>query len=1445
MPTSTSLNKLRRIFLSWPIITAAGLFALYLTVGFFALPAIVKWQVEKQVPAKLGHQISVGAVRFNPLNFRFELDDLALADSGGSPMASFRRLLIDFELRSVIDRAWTFGVASVEAPVVLFSIDKKGRHNFAALLERLRSEEEAGELPRFVVNRIALTNGRIEFRDHVLEEALVTRIEPLSIRIDNLSSLPATAAPYWLSAKTAAGAELSFSGGVALNPVAAKGTLALHGINLNTLVRGLSRLVAIDSSAGTLNFTAQYHIAVDRDGTLSGSAQDVDLELAALSVTAAGADAPLVAIETLALQKGRVDLDKQVATFAGFRLAKGHVAVAVGEDGATDWAKLVRKSAPPEKAAATPPASATPPRVARDPKPWRVSVTRAEIADIAVRFSDALSGRTANVAALGFTSSPSAEFGPAGTRLELDKPRMTIADVRVESASESLGMPSAVVEAGRIAVVAADRGIELALDAPRVTAPGGVSAKQGGAVLELTGLTVQSGRIALESAAAIGGTVDAPKIALAGMSIKRAAESAQLGNVTLEGQRLTLQAGSGRFDLGIDKLLSTLADLRMRRGADDLDLRRITIAGERVSLGQTDAGIKAVMGTTAIAMSGLAARQASDRIAVKDGSFEAKAVSASTGGGSPGKSRVDARIDDAALKLVAVGIAQGAKSELARVSAANVGAKSLVLAVADGPVDVTGNGLSAALSNLIVRNPADATELLRVGKGTLSGGVLNLKDRVVSADKVALADGKARTGFDANGRFNWMTLFGTAGSDAGVAKPSRSAGRAAPNAAWRLSAKSAALDGFEVDFEDRRRSPALAVGLEAIRARLTGVDTGSATPMQVELKAAVAGGGDIQASGAVRADNGMSDLKVSTSGVVLAPVQPYLSEVAELKLASGTVSSDGRLRYGHAAGADAKLVYEGSFAVDRVALEEVDPQRPFFAWDSVSSGDMVVTLEPNRVDIGEVRLDGPSGRLIIAEDQSVNLMDVWKRKPREDTGASDDKPDNVKAASAEQTGTGGDPFPVTIARVRVSGGALDFADLSLRPQFGIRMHELEGVITGLGTDANSTAKVQLDARVDKFGSAKIRGQISVRRPEQLTEIDMTFRNVDMATLSPYVAKFAGYRITGGRLALDLQYKVLDKKLLGENKIVLRQMELGEKVEGPHALDLPLELAIAILKDSDGVIDIALPVRGNLDDPQFDYAAVIGKAIGNLLGSIITAPFRALGALFGGGDEKKLGTIDFEPGSDALAPPERQKLEAVARALKERPKLMLVVPPTYAVGNDAPALKSLAVRSDIVRHMGVELKPGEDPGPIDTANPRVQRGVEGALSQRLAPSVIAVLKRRAIESAAPAVESPDRAGASVQPSEGARGATGASGATGTSPGPSPAFYRSLVDRMIAEEPLPEQALAQLATRRGEAIVRELTAVGGVSAARVTSGELQKATDGSDKAVPLRLELEVAK
>ena len=288
--------RLRKTLFSVPAYIVAGLVASYVVAGFFAVPALVQWQIEKQVPEKLGHRISVGEVRFNPLLFKLEIGDAALSDADGRPLLAFKRLLADFELRSVIDRSWTFAQATLEAPVLHFSLGKEGRHNFSALLDRLRGdtpEDEAGGLPGFTVRRVEIAGGRIAYADGLLDEPLVAQIDAVAIGIDDLSSLPGQSARYRLSLRSAAGELLESSGDLTLRPFAAKGALALKDVKAATLARGLARLVTVEPPAGDIDFTANYALALGQEGEAAG--------VAGMNLTM---DAPKLTMARLRIEQG-------------------------------------------------------------------------------------------------------------------------------------------------------------------------------------------------------------------------------------------------------------------------------------------------------------------------------------------------------------------------------------------------------------------------------------------------------------------------------------------------------------------------------------------------------------------------------------------------------------------------------------------------------------------------------------------------------------------------------------------------------------------------------------------------------------------------------------------------------------------------------------------------------------------------------------------------------------------------------------------------------------------------------------------------------------------------------------------------------------------------------------------------------------------------------------
>jgi hypothetical protein len=434
----------------------------------------------------------------------------------------------------------------------------------------------------------------------------------------------------------------------------------------------------------------------------------------------------------------------------------------------------------------------------------------------------------------------------------------------------------------------------------------------------------------------------------------------------------------------------------------------------------------------------------------------------------------------------------------------------------------------------------------------------------------------------------------------------------------------------------------------------------------------------------------------------------------------------------------------------------------------------------------------PNGKFIIEKDRSLNLAKVIKSDP------APKKPD--KAAAAE------DPFPYRVRRVLVNEGKVDFADLSLITPFGTKIHELKGVVAGLSSTRGARAQVKLDGRVDDYGTSNIDGELNTSDPKAYTNISVVFRNVEMSRLTPYSGKFAGRKIDSGKLSVNLKYKIDKSQLAGDNQIVVERLTLGEKVESPDAVDLPLDLAVALLEDTNGVIDLGLPVSGNLDSPEFSYGALIWKALGNLITKIVTSPFRALGALLPGGGEETFNAVAFEAGRPDVPPPEKEKLAQLAGALQKRPQLKLSVQGRFNPETDRAELKSAGVRRALATRLGQKPGPGEDPGPVDFSSPETGKALEAMFAERFGAEALKTLKAEAKA----ALEKAKKDAAAAQTTGGTPAA--AQEDLGQ-------FSKNLFARLTEAEPADDADLAKLAEARAQAVVAELSAAGQIPAERI--------------------------
>jgi hypothetical protein len=706
---------------------------------------------------------------------------------------------------------------------------------------------------------------------------------------------------------------------------------------------------------------------------------------------------------------------------------------------------------------------------------------------------------------------------------------------------------------------------------------------------------------------------------------------------------------------------------------------------------------------------------------------------------------------------------------------------------ADAPA-VEVDGLQLALQRVALTLDGAPAPWFTLASMSLDEGRVSLATRELALGRIALADGRLALSRDAQGRVSLADAVrrrAPSASSPSSGTGSTGAGAPAGGRPWRLQVAAVQASGFAVDVEDRTVSPSARLRITDLQASAESLSEDLARPLPVSLRLAVASGGTLQARGRVVPGTPSADLQVTLTGLALSPVAPYVSTFSTARLAGGRVDTRGRLR-----GGPETWRFDGGVAVYGLGLDEAGSGDRLLGWRRLTAP--VVAVTPRWTKIGEVAVDGLAAKIVVSKERQLNLAQIVA--PAQAQAAP--------PARAERP-----RYRIDVDRVRVVDGGVDFADLSLALPFGTRIHGLNGAVVGLRSSGDAAAEVELDGRVDDYGLARVTGQLRPFDPGAFTDLSVVFRNVEMPTLTPYSATFAGRKIASGRLSLDLEYKLRDRQMEGDNRIVMDRLVLGERVESPDALDLPLDLAVALLQDADGRIDLGLPVTGSLDDPQFSIGQIVWKAVVNLLTRIVTAPFRALAALFGAG-EQPLDRIVFDPGAAVLLPPEQEKLDKLAGALAQRPGLAIRIEGGLDPVLDGAALRERALRRAVATLAGRPPADGEDPGPIGLSDPAVGRALETLFAQRFGAEALASLRRQAVDAAAPGA-------AASGPAAAASAAGGAAGA----PGRLPTLLRQ---RLLESEPIDDAQLQALARRRAERIRQALLAQG-VAPQRLALGD----------------------
>lgn len=463
-----------------------------------------------------------------------------------------------------------------------------------------------------------------------------------------------------------------------------------------------------------------------------------------------------------------------------------------------------------------------------------------------------------------------------------------------------------------------------------------------------------------------------------------------------------------------------------------------------------------------------------------------------------------------------------------------------------------------------------------------------------------------------------------------------------------------------------------------------------AEPIDYALQLSINDKGTLSSQGQVDVTGEAIDADIQLDKLALIQFQPYLAPYVNIQLKSGLLSSAGKLT----ADAKGKAIYGGSVELDDLAIHDKLRNAPLVKWQKMNINQLDFDQQKNQIKIDHLAFNQPYAKVVIAKDRSTNISDLIVEAPiaasvTNSTTTNSTPPAKQTATEPQTASKSATPeLSLDIQKISFSQGSAYFADNSLTPNFASGIELLEGNITHLSSTPGTKASVDIKGKIDKYAPVTLKGDINPLLDMPYLDLDLVFKSVELTSVNPYSGTYAGYYIDKGQLSLSLNYKLDQNKLKGNNHLVIDQLKLGKPSNSDLATSLPITLAIALLQDRNGVIDLGMEVSGDLDSPSFSVGSIIMTAITNVITKAVTAPFTFLAGLIG--SDETLDKISFAAGQFSLSEDEQKSLDKLASALLDRPMLKLSVEGEVDAINDSQAIAERIMKRKLAKLANIEF-----------------------------------------------------------------------------------------------------------------------------------------------------------
>ncbi|SDU63560.1 DUF748 domain-containing protein [Desulfobacula phenolica] len=653
----------------------------------------------------------------------------------------------------------------------------------------------------------------------------------------------------------------------------------------------------------------------------------------------------------------------------------------------------------------------------------------------------------------------------------------------------------------------------------------------------------------------------------------------------------------------------------------------------------------------------------------------------------------DFEIKDAAVSFQDFSNETAVKCTMNFLAGAKVSQKSNTL-------NMTINTPEFSMQSLVFSDQQSKEEMINIPEFKIKGAVIDVGNKKIDTGTITARNGNILLKRDKDGQINIVKSVmpvqesrqpaNTAGKTTAVSSGEK-------ESLWDVTMNSFDATGFAVQFNDLTNTDPVKIDLSNISINAADLKTQGEQKGRVAVQMDWGREGRISIKGNAVPSMLSAGLDVNLKKIDIKSLQPYFTNFVRVLVTDGHLNTKGTLDLDMRGTRNNNITFAGETSLTNFICLDKKTATDFFKCNSLYFSGLDVSLFPVKVTVKDISLTDFYSRIIVSNTGEINLNTIFKQDTPEDHGKGQTSKQESKQENKQKTAASETP-QIRVDSITLQGGDISFSDYLTQPNFTAGMKQIAGSVTGLSSDEQSRAKLSLKGLHGNSSPLDIAGTINPLAAKKIADINISFKDIELVNFTPYSSRYLGYKIEKGKLILDLEYTIDGSTLKSENRVQFDNFFLGERVESKDATSLPVGLAISLLKNRDGRINLDLPVSGQLDDPEFKIGSIVLKMISNLILKVVTSPFSIIGAMFGGGED--LGFVEFEYGDSAINPSDYEKLDKLAQILQEKTSINLEIQGIYDNIRDAEVLRKKGFEDLIKAEQIKELSAsGSDTGTL--------------------------------------------------------------------------------------------------------------------------------------------------